>query len=417
MLEKEQAQSDSNDLNPLFLRSIVNAVGMGMVNPFISAYAVQLGASSSGMGWFQSSANLSNNALQVFWGRLSDKSGRRVPFIVLGNLIIMTLWIPMMFVTDATQLIILVAVQALLGSMATPTWVALIGDLVPASRLGRVNASISLWSSLGTLIATLASGYIMISIGGSMQKMFFIPFAVAIVCGLVSALVMVRVRERRGQSPNSKDTESLSSVAANIRKSPDFLKYTFAAAFFTFFMAIAWPLFSITLIRGLNASMLEIALLSAVQLAVTVVFQRHMGKLADQLGRKPLLIMYRFSLVTVPLAYAFAPNVYFLIGLEVFWGVSLAVGQASTIAYLLDVIPGEQRGSFTAFHNLLIGVTSFFGSLIGGYLTDYTISLFGLGLGLQIVYLLSAVGRGVGAATHLSLKETLKKNNVRMRVF
>ncbi|MDH5634638.1 MAG: hypothetical protein OEY30_02300, partial [Candidatus Bathyarchaeota archaeon] len=72
--------------------------------------------------------------------------------------------------------------------------------------------------------------------------------------------------------------------------------------------------------------------------------------------------------------------------------------------------PEEHRGSFAAFHNLLIGVASFFGSLLGGYLADYTVGLFGLVLGLQIVYLISSVGRGVGAATYLTLRETLKRN-------
>jgi len=167
---------------------------MGMVNPFIGAYAVQLGASSSEMGWFQSSANISNNVLQVFWGKLSDRLGKRVPYIILGNLIIMALWIPMMFVTNAAQLIVLVVIQALLGSMATPTWIALVGDLVPPARLGRVGASISLWASLGTLVATLLSGFVMISVGGSLQQMFFIPLIVAILCGLISALVMIPVR-------------------------------------------------------------------------------------------------------------------------------------------------------------------------------------------------------------------------------
>ncbi|MDH5634627.1 MAG: MFS transporter, partial [Candidatus Bathyarchaeota archaeon] len=381
--------SDSANLSPLFVRSVVNSFGMGMVNPFIGAYVVQLGASSSEMGWFQSSANMSNNVLQVFWGKLSDRLGRRVPFIVTGNLIIMALWIPMIFVANATQLIVLVVIQALLGSMATPTWVALIGDLVPSTRLGRVNASISLWASLGTLVATLVSGFVMISVGGSYQQMFFVPFIVAILCGLASALVMIPLKERgkRRFDPSNIQREEPSSVFVHVRKAPDFMKYSFASAVFNFFMAIAWPLFSITLIRILEASLWEIALLSAVQLAVTIIFQMQMGKLADNRGRKPLLVAFRFSLVTVPLGYAFAPNVYFLIALEAFWGVSLAVGQASMVAYMLDVIPEEHRGSFAAFHNLLIGVASFFGSLLGGYLADYTVGLFGLVLGLQIVYL------------------------------
>jgi MFS family permease len=94
-----------------------------MVNPFMSAYAVELGASSSEMGLFQSLTNLSNNVMQVFWGKLSDRLGKRILFIVLGGLIISAFWIPMMFVTNARQLIILIAIQTLLGSMATPAWI------------------------------------------------------------------------------------------------------------------------------------------------------------------------------------------------------------------------------------------------------------------------------------------------------
>ena len=131
-------------LKPLCTRSVVNSLSSGMVNPFTGAYAVKLGASSSLMGWFQSSSNISNNVMQVFWGRLSDRLGKRIPFIILGGLIVSALWIPMIFVTNATQLIILLAVQTLLDSMATPALTAIIGDLVPTSRFGRANLNIPL---------------------------------------------------------------------------------------------------------------------------------------------------------------------------------------------------------------------------------------------------------------------------------
>jgi MFS family permease len=39
-----------------------------------------------------------------------------------------------------------------------------------------------------------------------------------------------------------------------------------------------------------------------------IVFQDWAGKLADTVGRRPLMIFHRFVLVTVPLAYAFAPS-------------------------------------------------------------------------------------------------------------
>ena len=407
----EQTEKEAN-LKPLYTRSVVNSFSGGMVNPFTGAYAVRLGASSSDMGWFQSSTNLSNNLMQVFWGRLSDRIKRRIPFIVVGTTVLSALWIPMIFVTNATQLIVLLAVQALLGSMATPAWTALIGDLVPSLRLGRANASINLWSAVGSVTATLASGILMISIGGSIHQILFIPLIVAAFCGIASSLVMLRIREKRnGEKLNLKQnlTSDILKVVSHARRTPRFLKYCYVDGVVQFFMSISWPLFAITEIRVLNASMLQLAFLSVGQTVVSIVFQGWAGRLADSVGRRPLLIFFRFGLITVPLAYALVPDINTLIIVSLFWGLVNALGAASATAYLLDVSPQESRGSFIAVYNLIVGVITFAGSLVGGYLSDFTIGFFGLIVGLQIVYLVSIVGRGIGATLHVTLVETLKK--------
>jgi MFS family permease len=400
------------NLKSLYTRSVVNSLSSGMVNPFTGAYAVKLGASSSLMGWFQSSSNISNNVMQVIWGRLSDRLRKRIPFIILGGLTVSALWIPMIFVTNATQLIILLAVQALLGSMATPALTAIIGDLVPTSRFGRANASINLWASIGGLIATLAAGILMMTIGGTLQGMFFIPLTAATVLGIVSSLPVLGIKEKKNsEKPNLKQhfASDIFSVLKYTRKNPDFLKYCYVVATFEFFMSISWPLFSITQVTVLNVSMLQLALLSVVQSVVMIAFQDWAGKRADTTGRKPLLVFFRFSLITVPIAYALSPDINTLIAIGAFWGLASALGQAAVTAYLLDVTPEEHRGSFAAIFNLIIGVTTFIGSLIGGYLSDYLTGVFGLVLALQIVYLISTIGRTIGAALHLTLKETLKR--------
>jgi MFS family permease len=400
------------DLKPLYTRSVVNSLSSGMVNPFTGAYAVKLGATSSLMGWFQSSSNISNNVMQVVWGRLSDRLKKRIPFIVLGGLIVSVLWIPMIFVTNATQLIMLLAVQALLGSMATPALTAIIGDLVPTSRFGRANASIFLWASIGGLIATLASGILMVTIGGTLQEMFFIPLTAATALGIISCLPVLGMKEKKNTEKTDLKQHFFSdifSVLKYARRNRDFLKYCYVAATFEFFMSIAWPLFSITQVTVLNASMLQLALLSVVQSIVMIAFQGWAGKRADTTGRKPLLALFRFSLITVPIAYALSPNINTLIAVGAFWGLANALGQAAVTAYLLDVSPEEHRGSFAAIFNLVMGITTFFGSLIGGYLSDYLTSIFGLVLALQIVYLISTIGRAIGAAFHLTLKETLRR--------
>jgi MFS family permease len=406
-------EKTEKELTPLYTRSIINSFGTGMVTPFTGAYAVKLGATASDMGWFQSSSNISNNIMQIFWGRLSDKLKRRIPFIVFGSLIVAVLWLPMILVTNATQLIIILAIQALLGSMATPAWTALIGDLTPSLKLGRINATINLWTSIGSLIATAISGVIMIKIGVQPHEIFFIPLMVAAICGIASSIIMLRIKEKKNHEKlNLKGqlTRDIFDIITYARKTPDFLRYCYVEGTFQFFMSIAWPLMSITQIKVLNASMLDIAMLTIAQSLVTIIFQGWAGRLADRIGRKPCLLFFRFSLLTVPVAYAFSPNINTLILISTFWGLSNALGQASMTAYLLDIAPQEYRGSFAAIFNLIIGITTFFGSLIGGYLSDYTIGIFGLVLGLQIVYMISLAGRTIGAVFYLTLKETLKRS-------
>ena len=419
-MSKRNGESSRNEveLKIVYVRSVANAFGTGMINPFVGPYAVkELGASSSEMGWFQSMNNISNNVMQVFWGRLSDRLGKRIPFIVFGGLIVAILWIPILFVKTASQLVILTSLQALLGSMAVPAWTALIGDLVPSSRLGRINAAINLWASVGGILATMVSGAIMMAIGGSVRDQIIIPIIVATACGLLSSFIMFYVKADRTSKGNAEKRKTflrdLLDVMKVAEKSPDFVKYCTCSAVFNFFMSIAWPLFAITQVKVLKASMLEIALLSVVQGIFTIIFTGWAGRLADTVGRKPLLILVRFSYVSVPLAYAFAPNIYVLIAIGAFWGAVAAFEQASVITYLLDISPEMHRGSFTAFYNLLIGTVTFFGSLIGGHLSDLTISIYGLVLGLQIVYIFSAIGRFIGAATYFKLRDLERQRTLK----
>jgi len=401
--------SNNSDLKPLYARSIVNSFGSGTVSPFLSVYAVRLGASASEMGWFQSISNLTPNMMQVPWGKLSDKIGKRIPFIIIGGLITAVLWIPVMYVTSATQLIVVIAVQSLLGSMATPTWTALIGDLVHSSKRGMTTAAINRSAAVGSLLATLAAGYLMIMIKGTLQQMFFIPLLVAVICGVASSFVMITVREK--PSPNNISGSSIFSmrdVIAQGGSNPNFVRFTVASVIFGFFMSLSWPLFSITTISILNASMFDVALLNVISGTVVIVLQPWGGKLVDHVGRKPLIIVYRLGLVLVPAFYGLASSVYHLYLLNLILGVIGAFGDIALLAYLLDITQEELRGTLTALYNLATGIVFFIGSLFGGYLANYLIEVYGLMLGLQLVYALSAIGRGVGALTYTTLREPHK---------
>jgi len=407
--QAEDRNQNSADLKPLYVRSVVGSFGSGTVGPFLGAYAVKLGASASEMGVFQSVSNLAPSLMQIPWGKLSDKIGRRVPLIVLGSLIASILWVPLMFVASANQLIAVIAVQAIVGSMATPAWTALIGDFVHPSTRGKITSLINRSAGIGALLATLAAGYFMILVQGSVQEMFFVPLLIAVLLGVVSSLVMLLVREKPHPNNNSKRSLfSLRDVVKNVKTSPNFLRFCVVSCIFGFFMSLGWPLFTITTVEVLNASMLEIALISVVQGAVTITLQPLGGRLVDRVGRKQLIIIYRLGLVLVPTFYALSTSVYHLYISSVIFGVLVAFGDVAMFAYLLDVTREELRGTLSAFYNLVTGIVFFAGSLLGGYLGSYFIGVFGLVLGLQLVYAISVAGRIVGGLTFTTLREPYK---------
>jgi hypothetical protein len=176
--------------------------------------------------------------MQIFWGRLSDKTKRRIPYIVLGTTVLSFLWIPMIFVADATQLIVLLAVQA--------------------------------------LVATMGSGVLMYAIGGSIHQLLFVPLIIASISGIASSLILLRMKDKKnGEKLNLKEnfTSDMAKIASQVKKSPRFIRYCYVDGTVQFFMSISWPLFSITEIRVLNASMLQLALLSVGQTVVRIVFQ------------------------------------------------------------------------------------------------------------------------------------------------
>ena len=240
--------------------------------------------------------------------------------------------------------------------------------------------------------------------------MFFVPLVIAVICGVSASLAMLLIKEKRKPNSNLSKSSifSVRDIAQQVRGNQDFVRFLVASSVFGFFMSMSWPLFAITLADVLKASMLEVALLSILNGVVMIALQPLGGKLVDRVGRKQLIIAYRLGLVSVPIFYGLATSVSHLYVAEIVFGVFTAFGDVAMFAYLLDVTKEEYRGTFTAFFNLILGTLYFFGSLLGGYLANYFVSIVGITLGLQLIYALSATGRTIGALSFMILKEPFK---------
>ncbi|MCS2159229.1 Bcr/CflA family multidrug efflux MFS transporter [Scandinavium sp. H11S7] len=97
---------------------------------------------------------------QLMWGPLSDRYGRK-PILLTGLAIFAVGCLGMLWVRDATLLLVLRFVQAVGVCAATVTWQAMVTDYYPAQRTNRIFATIMPLVGLSPALAPLLGSWIL----------------------------------------------------------------------------------------------------------------------------------------------------------------------------------------------------------------------------------------------------------------
>ena len=394
---------------PLYAHQAANQFGHGLGAPFVPYYATRLGATTADLGWLQAFNNLFPNLLQATWGRASDRLGRRIPFIVLGTAISMTLFLLVAASGSPWQLILVVLFQAVALSMVVPNWSALLGEKTSFGMRGRTFGRFSVIGGAASLGGTLVAAIVVFNLPQTDANAFQLPFVIAAAAGVASALVLVFVREpsrtaRDGGGPPPADRVDVAERRA------DFVYFTKVQSFYNFFMSMSWPLIPITVANVLGATNLDIVMITVVSATSTIMLQSQVGRLLDRVGPVALIQASRFLFIAVPLAYGLANDLVFVYAISAVMGVPTAIVNIAFNAYILDVAPPEKHAEYFGTFNGAIGLVTFAGTLLGGYLAHVLLDVWGgnVWLALLAVYLISSAGRTIGAFLCLRIRDPAK---------
>ena len=353
----------------------------------------------------QAFVNLFPNALQLPWGRLSDRVGRRVPFLVFGTILSASIFLLIAASASPWQLIFLVMVQAIAVSMVAPNWSALLGEKAQFGTRGRVFGSLSRVGGATSLAGTILAAVIVFNAPQTEAHPFQLSFVIAAVVGIVSGLVLLLIREPRS---GGGDGNPAAPEPEDPRRRAEFRYFTKVQSFYNFFMSLAWPLIPITVADVLGASNLDIVMITIVSALSSIALQTQVGRLLDRVGPVALIQASRFLFVLVPLAYGLANSLFWIYLISALMGVPVAIVNIAFNAYILDVAPRRKHAEYFGLFNGAIGIVTFAGSLVGGYLARGLATVWpgNLWLALLVVYMISFVGRAAGAFLCLRIPES-----------
>jgi len=371
----------------LYSKALLESIHYGASSPFIPIYGIELGASSIEVGILYALSNLSLNFFQLLWGYVSDKIKRFIFFIILGGILSTIIMISLLFVKCVIGFIVLVILHSIAGSMSIPTFIAYSSQIISEDRWRRFSENINSLNYLGWVAATLTVG--LSSFFG--LNGFTVGFLIAASSTIIGSIIVLIFCEE----PNidSKEAYPVSLKNLKIRRHDRFLNFLVLSTAFGFFLSMAWPLFTITLTKVSMLNLFEISILDIVFGLSGAVGLALLRDHFSPVKTSVILTLSSSSMALTPLVYALAPQLPFLILINMLVGVFSAFYDAASLTYVLEKTPIEEKGFYTAVYNLSLGLAFFAGSLTAGYALELLQHLWPLEYALTFLYIIIAVGR------------------------
>ncbi|MBS7611999.1 MFS transporter [Candidatus Bathyarchaeota archaeon] len=341
-------------------------------------YAVALGANPVELGSLDSIGGVVSSIFSAPAGWLIDKHGVK-NMLVLGLILSAFVAVIYGFALNWWMLIPAIILMRIGMMLIMPlTDIIIIGTTEPKNRAMAMGLSRTIWA-VPSIFAPFTAAIVVSSFGGinveGIRPLYFIQL-MAFLLTVVFTIVMLEPLpiQRKEQQHTSKKL-NLFNYYDEFLRSEKWLKHWLIAMTVLRLGGISMPFVPLWIVDIKGADPYLLGVLGTVSVAVSLLLQIPMGKLADTIGRKKVFLILRpFSYIGT-LLLVWAPNTMALIaagalgamGLMVFGG---GIGGISFIPFITmywESFPAEKRGRLQGISGLLDFVGSF-ATILGGLL-------------------------------------------------
>ncbi|MEE8416448.1 MAG: MFS transporter [Desulfobacterales bacterium] len=347
----------------LFFSIFATVTGVGIVIPLLPIYARDMGASGLYIGLIFGSFSLSRTFFLPYFGRLSDKKGRK-PFIVIGLFTYALISFAFILSHSVESLIVLRFIQGITSALILPVTQAYVGDITPKGRegftMGVFNMSIFLGLSIGPLI------------GGWVHDRFnlqatFVSMGFLALIGFLFSLLLL---------PPTRSEQSLSRKNgliswAQLLKDKELIglclfRFTYLAC-----IGIILGFLPVYADSAFSLSSTSIGILVMLGIFVSGLMQIPMGFLADRVNRNLMIITGGLITGIAIFLFEWAGGFWDLFFDNVLFGLGGGISMPAIMA--LALIKGNNAkamGSVMALMTMAHSMGMFAGSILAGLVMD-----------------------------------------------
>ncbi len=348
----------------LFFALFVTVTGVGIVVPLLPVYASNLGASGLYIGLIFGAFSISRTILLPYFGRLSDRKGRK-PFILVGLLSYAIVSGAFVLSSQVTHLIAIRFFQGIASAMIMPVIQAYVGDITPQGREGFIMGLFNMSLFFGLSLGPVAGGVIKDHF--SLQSSFVCMGMLALVgfglCLWLLPGTQAETALRTGRQPLEWRAILVDRVVVGL--------FVFRLAY-TAGIGIIWGFLPVLADIEFNLKSSQIGVLVMLGVLVSGLVQVPMGYLADRFSRKTMVVCGGILAGLAILSYQWADSSADLFVASSLFGLGGGIAMPALMA--VSVLKGHQTesmGSVMALLTMGHSMGMLVGSLFAGMMMDW----------------------------------------------
>lgn len=348
------------------------STGQGVISPLLPIFAKNLNITVSSIGFAVSIFAFARLLFNFPIGIITDKIGRR-PLLILGPLINAFGIILTGYSNNLMMLLFARFISGIGHGMYTLAALAYISDISDDSNrarfIGMNQAALLSGVAIGPAI-----GGILAELYGIRMPFYFIGIIVAL-ASFYSAMrlpeTLVKQKENNATNINTKKTPSTKNLIIKLIKSMEFVSIGLVTiAIFLTRQGSRHTIIPLLAVTKLNISTGMIGIIFTVQAIMHLIVLIPASFLADQYGRRKVILPSLIAAGFCLLLYTFSDSLFSFILVSILISLSMALAGPAPAAYVVDISPKEITGIAMSLYRTAGDIGFVIGPPILGLIAD-----------------------------------------------